>query len=71
MRSSSSNGFGVTTSASGTSWSRNASGIPSRTYTPRPTSPMTGSQQKSAPEWAARIRATASATTWAVAASPR
>ena len=42
---SSSNWFGVTTSAAGTARSRMNSGMPGRTNTPRPTSPITGSQQ--------------------------
>jgi hypothetical protein len=32
-------------SAAGTAWSRMNSGMPGRTKTPRPTSPITGSQQ--------------------------
>ena len=42
---SSSKWFGVTRSAAGTATSRMNSSIPGRTKTPRPTSPMTGSQQ--------------------------
>ena len=44
-RKSSSKWFGVTTSAAGTTRSRMNSGIPGRTNMPRPTSPITGSQQ--------------------------
>ena len=44
-RKSSSKWFGVTTSAAGTTRSRISSGIPGRTNIPRPTSPITGSQQ--------------------------
>ena len=42
---SSSNWLGVMMSAAGTAWSRMNSGMPGRTNTPRPTSPITGSQQ--------------------------
>ena len=42
---SSSKWFGVTMSAAGTATSRMNSSMPGRTKTPRPTSPMTGSQQ--------------------------
>ena len=45
VRNSSSNWLGVTMSAAGTTWSRMYSGMPGRTKKPRPTSPMTGSQQ--------------------------
>ena len=44
-RKSSSKWFGVITSAAGTTWSRMNSGMPGRTNIPRPTSPITGSQQ--------------------------
>jgi hypothetical protein len=44
-RKSSSKWFGVITSAAGTTRSRMNSGIPGRTNIPRPTSPITGSQQ--------------------------
>ena len=44
VRNSSSNWFGVTRSAMGTALSRMNSGMPGRTKTPRPTSPITGSQ---------------------------
>ena len=44
-RKSSSKWLGVITSAAGTTWSRIISGMPGRTNMPRPTSPITGSQQ--------------------------
>ena len=44
-RRSSSKWLGVTMSAAGTATSRRNSSMPGRTNTPRPTSPITGSQQ--------------------------
>ncbi len=58
-RKSSSNWLGVMRSAAGTAWSRMNSGTPGRTNTPRPTSPITGSQQYRAAGLAARTRPTA------------
>src|SRR5579863_3158048 len=45
VRRSSSNRLGVAISACGNAWSRRNSSMPSRTYTPSSTSPITGSQQ--------------------------
>ena len=45
VRYSSSNWFGVMICAAGTTVSRISSGMPGRTKNPRPTSPITGSQQ--------------------------
>jgi len=57
-------------SACGTAWSRMKSAIPGRTNTPRPTSPITGSQQYSARRFSPRTRPTACRIASPIPASP-
>ena len=68
---SSSKWLGVTMSAAGRATSRRNSSIPGRTNTPRPTSPITGSQQWTASGLASRTLATAPSTAWPMSAEPR
>src|SRR3954471_13407364 len=58
-------------SAAGTATPRRKSAMPGRTNTPRPTSPITGSQQYTAAGLAARTRATACTTACPMSAEPR
>jgi hypothetical protein len=57
-------------SAAGTARSRMKSGMPGRTKTPRPTSPITGSQQYIAAPFAALARAAAARIASPISAEP-
>ena len=67
---SSSNWLGVRMSAAGSAASRRNSGMPGRTKTPRPTSPITGSQHHSAAGFAAFTRRAASRIASPISADP-